>query len=86
MKRTIYHCTTDVIALNKMLGTAMLFDDIRQDLLKRSTRDRVLRRYRFSPGTSYQLMSISDKPSIHDFALELLELYDPVFVPDSLYL
>jgi hypothetical protein len=63
-----YRRKDDFPTLNKLFGTALLHDDLRRALLKRTTRRHILEAYPLSAKTQEYLLSLDDMPCLGDLA------------------
>jgi hypothetical protein len=71
-----YFPEQDAASLNNLFGRALLYDDVRQSLLCRDRRQRVLGDYALSFGTVKYMLELGDVDDLEDLATQV---YDFVF-------
>jgi hypothetical protein len=68
---------SDRVALNELIGKAMLYDDLCKVLLKQHTRMEALKEINLSLNLWLRIMSFEDAQDIYDFASRLIQLICP---------
>ncbi len=62
----------DYLILNRLLGKALLDDDIHETLLRQSTRMRLIATLDLSPEAQQYLASLADLPQLDELAAQLV--------------